>query len=102
MRNSAYLILFDNPRDRSSIRTLGGQIFPKNPYFVLSCFELAAARPYGFLLCDFKSCSPAKYRFRETLSKSAGEIIFYEDKKSFQDSPGTKNSLEGAVADRDV
>ncbi len=92
MRNSAYLILFDNPRDRSSIRTLGSQIFPKDPYFLLSCFEIAAAKPYGFLLCDFKTSTPPKYRFRETFCRGDGKIAFYENEKTIQDTDYTKDS----------
>lgn len=40
-RNCNYMILFGSARDKISIRTLGGQVKPDNPKFLLSAYESA-------------------------------------------------------------
>ena len=47
--NSHYLVLFNNPRDRSQIKHLARQMNPSNPKFIEEAFEDATnARAHGY------------------------------------------------------
>ena len=64
-RNSHYLVIFENPRDTSMIRTLGHQAFPDTPKFLPDAFKKASEKPYGYLFLDFKPGSDKRLRVRE-------------------------------------
>ena len=66
-RNSHYLVIFENPRDASMISTLGRQVFPETPKFLIDAFNQATKKPFGYLLLDFKPGSDKKLRVREGL-----------------------------------
>ena len=52
--NSQYMILFNNPRDRSAISHLAKQVFPCNVHQLNEAYMAATeATPYGYLLLDF-------------------------------------------------
>lgn len=51
--NAKYTVLFKNPRDKGQIQILGRQIFPDHPNFLVSAYEQATSRPYGYLILDF-------------------------------------------------
>ena len=52
--NSQYMILFNNPRDRSAILHLAKQVFPGNVHQLNNAYMVATeATPYGYLLLDF-------------------------------------------------
>ena len=63
-RNCQYMILYDNPVDKSMTFALARQMFPNNTDKFMKCFEKATKRPYGFLLLDLKSFTPANQRLR--------------------------------------
>jgi hypothetical protein len=75
-RNAQYLVLFPNLRDASIIATLGRQIFPKHPKFLLSAFEDATSVPFGYLFIDLKSASDPKLRVRSKIF-SEEELTVY-------------------------
>ena len=50
-----YLVLFKNPRDRSQVRVLAQQIFPRRPNFLVSVFEDTVRKPYSYLCSDLTS-----------------------------------------------
>ena len=63
-RNCQYMILFDNPMDKSMTFALARQMFPNNTDKFMKCFEKATKRPYGVLLLDLKPFTPANQRLR--------------------------------------
>ena len=64
-RNAHYLVIFENARDASMIRTLGHQAFPDTPKFLPDAFRQATEKPYGYLFLDFKPGGDKKLRVRE-------------------------------------
>lgn len=62
--NSHYLVLFKNPRDKTQARTLGQQMFPSQPGFLLSAYEDAVKQRYGYLLVDLHPSSEDGVRVR--------------------------------------
>ena len=50
--NAHYLVIFKNPRDRSQITHLAKQMYPGKTNYVQQAFELATAKPHGYLLVD--------------------------------------------------
>lgn len=52
--NSQYMVLFNNPRDRSAISHLAKQVFPGNTHLLNEAYRMATnEKPYGYLLLDF-------------------------------------------------
>jgi hypothetical protein len=62
--NTHYLIVFKNPRDNSQIEHLARQVFPGHSRLVLQAFRDASARPFGYLLFDFRQETPDSLRMR--------------------------------------
>ena len=51
--NTHYFVLLKNSRDRTQIRTLGQQMFPDNPKFLVEAFDDATrGQTYGYLIVD--------------------------------------------------
>ena len=63
-QNCHYLILFNNPVEGQQVMTLARQINPKNLSELLSHFEDAISRQYGYLLVDLKRTTPEELRMR--------------------------------------
>jgi hypothetical protein len=53
-RNAHYMVVFPNPRDTAMINTLGSQMFPAKPKFIVNAFLDATSVPYGYLFIDLK------------------------------------------------
>jgi len=62
--NSHYLVLFKNPRDKTQARTLGQQMFPSHPGFLLQAYEDAMKQKYGYLLVDLHPASDDSTQIR--------------------------------------
>ena len=64
-RNCHYLILYDNPVDKSMTFALGRQMFQKkkSDQFI-EVFEKATKRPYGYPFLDLKPFTPASQRLK--------------------------------------
>jgi len=77
--NAHYLVLFKNPRDKMQISYLARQIHPENTKFLMTAFDDATARPFGYLFLDLKPNAIEELRVRTNVlegEKSAnGEIL---------------------------
>ena len=62
--NSSVIILFKNERSASQVRKLAGQIFPGNIKYFLHSYELATARPHGYLVVDLTNNLDKKFKLR--------------------------------------
>ncbi len=52
--NSQYMILFNNPRDKSAVSHLAKQVFPGNGHLLNEAYRTATKeKPYGYILLDF-------------------------------------------------
>ena len=66
--NSMYLAYMNNPRDKTSVYSLGRQIYPGRPAFLPICYDRAVSRrPFGYLFFDFHQLTNNKYRVRSSL-----------------------------------
>jgi Poxvirus A32 protein len=57
-----YLVLFNNPRDKSQIRHLERQCFPESKNFLVDAYSKACSKPHGYLIIDFTQSTPQHYR----------------------------------------
>ena len=62
--NSHYLVIFNNPRDRSQIIHLAKQMYPGKLDYVKEAFNMATREPYRYLLVDLKQTTPEICRLR--------------------------------------
>jgi len=62
--NSHYIVVFKNPCDASQIVHLAKQAYPGKVKAVQEAFKDATSTPFGYLLLDFKQCTPDKLRLR--------------------------------------
>ena len=60
--NSHYIVVFKNPCDASQIVHLAKQAYPGKVKAVQEASKDAASAPFGYLLLDFKQCTPDKLR----------------------------------------
>ena len=80
--NCQYLIVLNNPRDRSQIYSLARQMFPTNPNFLIECYEDATLKSYGYLFLDMSQSTDNKYRVQSNILPKDTRII-YQEKKMF-------------------
>jgi hypothetical protein len=50
--NCQYLIIMNNPRDKSQINYLAKQMYPSNSKFLIKAYENATSKKYGYLFLD--------------------------------------------------
>ena len=63
--NTQYMVLFNNPRDRSAVANLAKQIFPGRSHMLNKAYRMATSEtPYGYLLLDFQQKQKDKIRLR--------------------------------------
>ncbi len=63
--NSQYMILFNNPRDRSAVSHLAKQVYPGKVHRLNDAYAAATSeRPYGYLLLDFHQQQNNSVRLR--------------------------------------
>lgn len=65
--NAHYIVMFKNPRDNSQIRHLAYQVYPQNPAFLSKCYYMVTRHAHGYLLIDFKQCTPEICRIRTNI-----------------------------------
>lgn len=65
--NASYLVLFKSSRDKNQIMLLARQMYPGNTKYFLQAFNNATARPFGYLLVDFKAATPDCFRLRSEI-----------------------------------
>lgn len=67
-RNCNYIVLMNNPRDKSQIKTLDTQVYGKGSNFIQKCFNDATKnKPFGYLLLDFDQKTPDNLRVRSNI-----------------------------------
>jgi GTPase SAR1 family protein len=57
-----YIVLFNNPRDKSTISHLSRQCFPEHKQFLTDAYNKACSKPFGYLCIDFNRTTPNNYR----------------------------------------
>ena len=65
--NSHYLVIFNNPRDRSQMMHLAKQMYPGQWDYVKEAFPLATREAHGYLLVDLKQSTPEGIRLRSRI-----------------------------------
>ena len=75
--NSHYMFLFKNPRDASSIGTLGKQLFPGNAKFLVGAYRDATKEPYSYLFVDLKQNTDERVRLRTGVTPRNGTLTTY-------------------------
>lgn len=77
--NSHYIILFNNPRDRTQVRTLSSQMYPNQKHFLSDCLRNASLlQDRGYLVLDLRSDTPEDFRVR-SLVFPGEETVVYKD-----------------------
>lgn len=71
-RNVHYIVAFKNPRDTVGVRTVVLQAFPKNWKDVMTVFQKATTRPYGYFVMDFHAQTPDDHRLWTNILKEKG------------------------------
>ena len=63
--NTQYMVLFNNPRDRSAISNLAKQVFPGKGHLLNEAYQLATSeKPYSYMLLDFHQRQKNQVRLR--------------------------------------
>ena len=65
--NCHYIILFNNPVDKQQVMTLGRQMYPEKPHHLVSHFNEAVSKPFGYLLVDLKPNTPEHSRLKPNI-----------------------------------
>lgn len=66
--NTQYLILFNNPRDRSQIGFMARQMYPEAPRFLQDAYRDAATRPHGYIFVDNNQQTPEELRVQSNIT----------------------------------
>ena len=76
--NCSNMIVFNNPRDKQQIRTLGLQMYPKNSSSFLSIFEDAVSHHdgHGYLFMDLKLSTEDRNRLQTGIIPGEERIIY--------------------------
>ena len=72
--NSHYMVLFNNPRDRSQISHIGRQMFPGNSKFFEEAFFDATNKPHGYILVDLTQETPEDQRIQSSILPNEGNL----------------------------
>ena len=72
--NCHYLIIFNNPRDKSQISYLSREMFPLNSKFLIEAYEDATSKPYGYILIDNTQICDENLRIKTNIT---GKNIIY-------------------------
>ncbi len=78
--NSQYLVLFKNPRDMNQIEVLGRQMFPNDTKFLVSAFEDATLKPYGYLFLDLRPETDQALRVNTNIFPGEPHIVYMSKK----------------------
>jgi len=81
--NAQYILLFKNPRDRRQIKVLAGQLCDTDAKALLSAYEEATSKPYGYLLIDLKQETPDILRYRSGVFPGQ-KLKLYISKKAYK------------------
>jgi len=65
--NAQYIMMFNNPRDKTQISYLARQMFPKNPKLLEAAYNDATKGAHGYLFIDLKQSTPHKLRIQTNI-----------------------------------
>jgi uridine kinase len=75
--NCQYIVLMNNPRDRSQIHFLARQMFPTNSKFLIEVYEYVTLKQsHGYVFLDLKQNTPNDLRVQTGILKGELRIIF--------------------------
>lgn len=75
--NSHYMIIFNNPRDKSQINVLARQMFPYNVNFFLEAYlDAIENKSHGYLFLDLKQSTIEKNRVQTGILPTDLRIIY--------------------------
>jgi hypothetical protein len=74
--NCQYIILMNNPRDRSQINYLAKQVFPTNSKFLVESYIDATSQKHGYLLLDFKQDTDNSMRVQTGILPNETRIVY--------------------------
>jgi hypothetical protein len=79
--NSNYMLIMNNPRDRSQIQFLARQMYPSNPKFLIEVYEDATTSvKYGHLFIDLTQKTNEEMRVQSGITDDSQRIIYQEKK----------------------
>jgi hypothetical protein len=79
--NCNYMIVFDNPRDRSQILYLARQMYPTNSQYLIECFEDATSKTHGYLFIDLTQSTNNNLRIQSNILDNENRIVYVQKKK---------------------
>ena len=79
--NSAYMVLFKNPRDKRQITHLASSVSPLNTAFITESFFNATQKAYSYLLMDFLQQTPNFLRLRTNILPHEAPMAIFVEKK---------------------
>jgi hypothetical protein len=65
--NSHYIVMFNNPRDKSQIYHLARQMYPTNSLFLVDAYTEVTKEPHSYLLLDLKQKTPENLRVQTNI-----------------------------------
>jgi len=75
--NSHYLIIFNNPRDKSQINTISRQLFPNKHSFFIEAFEdCVEKKSFGYIFVDLKQTTEGRNRVQTNIIPGKQRIIY--------------------------
>lgn len=74
--NCHYIILMNNPRDRSQINYLAKQVFPTHTKFLVESYIDATSTKFGYLFLDFRQETDNELRVQTGIIPNQTRIIY--------------------------
>ena len=81
--NTNFIILFSNPRDQRQMKVLASQFVPDNTAFFMSAYAQACAKPFGYIVLDFRQSTPRELRVRASVFPDADVFVDLKDSYLF-------------------
>ena len=79
-----HAVIFRSVRDSNAIRTMARQAFPQNSHYMISAYEMACGKPFGYLLFDASNFCNDLLRLRSKIFPSDSACEVYVPKKTFK------------------
>lgn len=76
--NAHYLVLFNNPRDKTQISFLARQMYPSNSNFLIESFNDSCNKPYGYLIIDLKQTTQNNMRVLTGIFENEENVYYLE------------------------
>jgi hypothetical protein len=78
--NTNYLIIFQNPSDRSQVYVLSRQMYPNDSKFLINAYSDATKIPHGYLFLDLTQNTDEKNRVQTGILPNDLRIIYTSKK----------------------